>query len=81
MIVLENLQIKNMTKSAKGDLEKPGKMVKQKSGLNRAILNQGWGLFKTFLEYKQSWSGGHVLYVNPKYTSQECPICHYISKE
>ena len=81
MIVLEDLQIKNMTKSAKGDRDEPGRMVKQKSGLNRVILEQGWGLFKTFLEYKQSWSGGQVLFVDPKYTSQTCPVCHHRSKE
>ncbi len=81
MIVLENLQIKSMTKSAKGDMENPGRMVKQKSGLNRVILDQGWGMFKAFLEYKQLWSGGQVLFVDPKYTSQECPECHYISKD
>lgn len=81
MIVLENLQIKNMTKSAKGDKENPGKMVKQKSGLNRVILDQGWGMFKTFLEYKQHWSGGQVLFVDPKYTSQTCPVCQHRSKD
>jgi len=81
MIVLEDLQIKNMTKSAKGDSEKPGRMVKQKSGLNRVILDQGWGMFKSFLEYKQHWSGGQVLYVDPKYTSQTCPVCGYVSKD
>ena len=70
-----------MTKSAKGDIETPGQMVKQKSGLNRVILDQGWGMFKTFLEYKQRWSGGQVLYVDPKYTSQECPKCHHVSKD
>ena len=80
MIVLENLQIKNMTKSAKGDVDNPGSMVKQKSGLNRVILDQGWGLFKTFLEYKQLWSGGQVLFVDPKYTSQTCPVCHHKEK-
>ncbi len=81
MIVLENLQIKNMTKSAKGDVDNQGSMVKQKSGLNRVILEQGWGMFKTFLEYKQHWSGGQILYVDPKYTSQECPECHHRSKD
>ena len=70
-----------MTKSAKGDMENHGRMVKQKSGLNRVILDQGWGMFKTFLEYKQLWSGGRVLYVDPKYTSQECPVCHHVSKD
>ena len=80
MIVLENLQIKNMTKSAKGDRDNPGSMVKQKSGLNRVILDQGWGMFKTFLEYKQLCSGGQLLLVDPKYTSQTCPECHHRSK-
>lgn len=81
MIVLENLQIKNMTKSARGDADNHGSMVKQKSGLNRVILDQGWGMFKTFLEYKQRWSGGQVLFVDPGYTSQTCPVCNHKSKE
>lgn len=81
VIVLENLKIKNMTKSAKGDADNPGSHVAQKSGLNRVILNQGWGMFKTFLEYKQLWRGGEVLFVDPKYTSQQCPACHHVCKE
>ncbi|RKZ96702.1 MAG: transposase [Gammaproteobacteria bacterium] len=81
MIVLENLQIKNMTKSAKGNVDNHGSMVKQKSGLNRVILDQGWGMFKTFLQYKQLWSGGQVLFVDPKYTSQTCPVCQHKSKD
>ena len=60
VIVLENLQIRSMTKSAKGDRENPGRRVAQKSCLNRAILDQGWDVFKTFLEYKQRWLGGHL---------------------
>lgn len=81
MIVLEDLQIKNMTKSAKGNMDNHGSMVKQKSGLNRVVLEQGWGLFKIFLKYKQLWSGGQVLFVDPKYTSQTCPVCHHRSKD
>ena len=57
VIVVEDLRIKCMTKSAKGDRENPGSRVKQKSGLNRAILDQGWGMFRAFLEYKQHWLG------------------------
>ena len=41
MIVMEDLKVKNMSASAKGDIEKPGRNVKAKSGLNRAILDQG----------------------------------------
>lgn len=80
VIVLEDLPIKNMTKSAQGDAETPGSQVAQKSGLNRAILSQGWGMFKTFLEYKQQWRGGQVIYVDPRHTSQQCPACQHLSK-
>lgn len=80
MIVLEALQISNMTRSASGTLDKPGKSVKQKAGLNRAILGQSWGLFKDFLGYKQNWAGGQLVFVDPKYTSQTCPVCHHKNK-
>ena len=81
IIVLEDLKIRNMTKAAKGSIEQPGKRVKQKSGLNRVILNQGWGLFREMLKYKQYWQGGEVIFVDPKHTSQTCPECHYQSKD
>ena len=77
MIVLEDLQIKNMSRTAKGDLDNPGKHVRQKSGLNRSILDQGWGRFGELLTYKQHWRGGNVLKVPPHYTSQRCPECEY----
>ena len=44
-IFSEDLKIKNMTASAKGTVEEPGSRVAQKSGLNRCILDQGWGIF------------------------------------
>ncbi|WP_044414287.1 RNA-guided endonuclease InsQ/TnpB family protein, partial [Thiomicrospira microaerophila] len=61
--------------------EQPGKNVKAKSGLNKAILDQGWGMFVQMLEYKQAWLGGEVLKVNPKHTSQTCPCCGHVAKE
>ena len=81
MIVLEDLKVRNMSKSAKGDTENHGRMVKQKSGLNKSILDQGWSMFRQFLDYKQAWAGGQTLYVDPKYTSQRCPVCHHVSKD
>jgi len=81
MIVVEDLKIRNMSKSAKGNQDSHGKNVKAKSGLNKSILDQGWGMFIQMLEYKQAWSGGDVLRVDPKYTSQTCPSCHHVSKE
>ena len=80
-IVMEDLQVKNMSKSAKGTLEEPGKNVRAKSGLNRAILDQGWGEFKRQLKYKLEWLGGELLLVDPKYTSQTCPSCQHVAKE
>ena len=70
--MLEDLQVRNMSRSAKGTVEEPGKNV-AKAGLNKAILDQGWGMFRHMLEYKQHWRGGEVIAVNPRYTSQTCP--------
>ena len=81
LVILEDLKIGNMTSSAKGTLENPGTNVKQKSGLNRAILDQGWGEFIRQLEYKLTWNGGQLIQVNPKNTSRKCPKCNYISAE
>jgi len=58
----------------------PGRNVKQKSGLNRSILDQAWGEFRRQLEYKQAWSGGRVLAVPPGRTSQTCPGCVHVSR-
>jgi putative transposase len=81
MIIAEDLKIKNMSSSAKGTMEAPGKNVKAKSGLNRSILDQGWGMFLRMLEYKQAWSGGIFLKVNPKNTSRTCPVCGHVSAD
>ena len=81
MIAIEDLQVRNMSKSAKGNSEQHGKMVKQKSGLNRSILDQGWSEFRRQLEYKSAWNGGFVVAVPPQYTSQTCPCCGHVSKD
>lgn len=81
MIVIEDLKVSNMSKSAKGTLEKHGRNVKAKSGLNRSILDQGWFELRRQLEYKQSWPGGHVLAINPAYTSQKCACCGHTDKD
>jgi len=79
-VTLEDLKIKNMSKSAKGTLEHVGKNVKAKSGLNREILFQGWGIFANQLKYKCHWSGGHLELINPKFTSTRCSECLYKDK-
>jgi putative transposase len=81
MIVIEDLKVKNMSKSAKGTVEAPGRCVKAKSGLNKSILDQGWGEFRRQLEYKQAWRGGEVLAIDPRNTSRICPACRHIAAE
>ena len=67
---MEDLKTKNMTKSAKGTLQEPGKNVAQKSGLNRSILKTGWYKLERALAYKTT-----VHKVAPHYTSQRCNRC------
>lgn len=81
MIVIEDLKVSNMSKSAKGTAEQPGRNVRAKSGLNRSILDQGWYEMRRQLEYKQLWRGGQVLVVPPAYTSQRCACCGHTAKE
>jgi putative transposase len=78
IIVVEALKIKNMSRSASGTRENPGKCVRAKSGLNKAILDQGWYEFKRQLEYKSYWRGGLVIEVPPQHTSQRCSNCQHI---
>ena len=79
MVVVEDLRVSNMSRSAVGSVEQPGRNVKQKSGLNRAILDQGWAEFRRQLEYKMLWSGGLFLAVPPQNTSRICPTCGHVS--
>ena len=70
-VVIENRIVKGMTRSAKGTAGDPGSNVRQKSGLNRSILNTGWSQSRKMLEYKSA----HVIAVKPAYTSQTCRSC------
>lgn len=78
MVCIEDLKVGNMSKSAAGTKDQPGKNVKAKSGLNRSILDQGWFEFRRQLEYKQAWRGGFVVAVPPQYTSQRCSCCGHV---
>ena len=76
-VIVEDLKVKNMTASAKGTIENPGKNVKQKSGLNRAMQDTAFGEIKRNLEYKC----GRLIEVHPAYTSQTCSECGHTDKE
>src|SRR3984893_12502976 len=77
LIRAENLQITNMTRSAKGTRGDPGRNVRQKAGLNRGILRSGWGLLVRRLEEK---APGGVEKINPAFTSQRCSACGQVDR-
>ncbi|ASJ76275.1 RNA-guided endonuclease InsQ/TnpB family protein [Granulosicoccus antarcticus] len=81
VVCIEGLKVSNMSRSASGTRQAPGKNVKAKSGLNRAILDQGWGEFRRQLGYKLKWAGGDLIVVPAQYTSQQCSGCGHIAQE
>ncbi len=97
MVCIEDLQVRNMSKSASGTADAPGRNVRAKSGLNKSILDQGWFEFRRQLnksildqgwfefrrqlEYKMEWRGGRLLVVPPRNTSRTCPCCGHVSAD
>jgi putative transposase len=81
VIIVEDLKLKNMTKSASGTIEKHGKNVKQKSGLNRELLDASLGQIYSMLSYKAEEASSKYFKINPRCTSQMCSNCGFVSKE
>lgn len=79
-VILEDLRIQNMTRSASGTIEAPGRNVKSKSGLNREMLRMAPSRFAHMLEYKCRRYGRGFARVNPAYTSQTCHVCGTLDK-
>lgn len=80
MVCIEDLQVSNMSKSAKGTADQPGTNVRAKSGLNKSILDQGWYEFRRQLDYKMAWNGGVLISVPPYNTSLTCTACGHVCK-
>ena len=78
LIRVEDLDIRNMTRSARGTKDAPGRNVAQKAGLNRGIGKAGWGLLVRRLQDK---APGRVQKVPPAFTSQRCSACGRIAPE
>lgn len=78
MVCVEDLQVRNLSRSAAGTAEQPGRQVRAKSGLNKSILDQGWFEFRRQLDYKLAWNGGWLIAVPPQNTSQTCPACGHV---
>ncbi|GAA3419720.1 RNA-guided endonuclease TnpB family protein [Streptosporangium vulgare] len=81
VIACEDLRIANMTRSASGTLQAPGSNVAAKSGLNRSILDAGWGVFLTILRSKAESAAKEMIAVNPVNTSRTCARCGHCAKE
>ncbi|SDI43925.1 putative transposase [Sinosporangium album] len=81
VIVHEDLKIANMTRSAAGTVERPGRNVAAKSGLNRSILDAGWGVFLRVLAHKAESAGRELIAVDPRYTSRTCSRCGHRARE
>ncbi|XVQ09265.1 RNA-guided endonuclease InsQ/TnpB family protein [Spirillospora sp. CA-255316] len=75
VIGVEDLNIRGMTRSARGTIERPGRNVAAKAGLNRGILASGWGMLAERLEHK---APGRVYKIDPAGTSQRCSACRTI---
>ncbi|MFI0370032.1 RNA-guided endonuclease InsQ/TnpB family protein [Actinomadura sp. 1N219] len=78
LIAVEDLNVRAMTRSAKGTIDAPGAGVRAKAGLNRSILASGWGRLVTRLEHK---APGRLVPVDPAYTSQTCHACGHCARD
>jgi putative transposase len=77
----EKLNIKNMSRSEVGTVSEPNLNSAQKSGLNKSILDAGWGQFLDILRFKAENAGVEVVSVNPSFTSQTCSDCGTVAKK
>jgi transposase len=78
LIRVEDLQIRNMTRTARGTAACPGRNVRAKAGLNRGILRSGWGVLVRRLEDK---APGRVERIKPHFTSQRCSACGHVDAD
>jgi len=78
VIRLEDLNIRGMTRSARGTKKQPGRNVAAKAGLNKGILDAGWGLLERRLQEK---APGRIEKVQAAYTSQRCSACGHMAAE
>ncbi len=80
-IALEALRLRSMTRSAKGTSEVPGVGVRAKAGLNRALLDAGFGILATLIREKAEYAARTVIEVDARYSSQTCAACGCVCKE
>jgi putative transposase len=81
VIALEKLKLGNMTRSAKGTAEQPGRNVAAKAGLNRSVLDAGFGLLRQMIVAKAEEAARTVVEVDSRFSSQECSRCGHVARE
>ncbi len=80
-IALEALNVRGMTRSAKGTAAKPGRNVAAKSGLNRVVLDAGFGLLEAMIVAKAESAARTIVRVDARFSSQECSQCGHVARE
>ncbi|MER6074187.1 transposase [Streptomyces sp. NPDC001817] len=80
VVVVEDLRVKHMSASASKTVAEPGRRVRQKAGLNRAILDKGWHRLELALTSAARYTGTTLVKVNPAYTSQRCHACGFVTE-
>jgi len=80
VLFAEDLNVRGMSASARGTVDSPGKNVRAKAGLNKAVLDQGWSELLRQLDYKLSRRGGELVRVSPRDTSRACSRCGNVSE-
>ncbi len=81
LIAIEELRVRNMTRSARGTVDSPGTNVAAKSGLNRALLDAGFGQLGTLIREKAEYAARTVVSVDARYTSQTCAACGHVAAD
>jgi putative transposase len=79
-IAIENLNLHGMTRSAKGSIDEPGTNIRAKPGLNRSILDAGFGMLATLIGEKAEYAARQMVTVDASYTSQTCAECAHVAK-
>jgi putative transposase len=81
VIALEKLSLRAMTRSARGSVECPGRNVRAKAGLNRVVLDSGFGLLRQLIVAKAEEAARTVVEVAARFSSQECSRCGHVARE
>lgn len=85
VIVFEDIKASNLTRKPKAKQDENGKYLPNgasaKGGLNKSILDAGWGTFVSMCSSKAAWAGRTLIKVDPTYTSQVCSGCGQVRKK